>query len=45
MVWEKVFANDVTDMGLISKIYQQFIQQNSSTTKTNNSMEKWKNNY
>ena len=41
MVQEKVFANDATDMGLISKIYKQFIQQNRSTTKTNNSMEKW----
>ena len=24
--WEKVFANDVTDKGLISKIYRLFIQ-------------------
>ena len=23
--WEKIFANDVTDKGFISKIYQQFI--------------------
>ena len=23
--WEKIFASDVTDKGLISKIYKQFI--------------------
>ena len=23
--WEKIFANDATDKGLISKIYKQFI--------------------
>ena len=26
MDWEKIFANDVTDKSLISKIYKQFIQ-------------------
>ena len=25
--WEKIFANDMTDKGLISKIYKQIIQQ------------------
>ena len=25
MKWEKIFANDVTDKGLISKIYKQLI--------------------
>ena len=26
--WEKMFANDMTDMGLISNIYKQLIQLN-----------------
>ena len=27
ITWEKIFANDITIKGLISKIYKQFIQQ------------------
>ena len=34
MEWEKIFANDIADKGLVAKIYKGFIKLN--TLKTNN---------
>jgi len=39
MEWEKIFANDVSDKGLVFKIYIEFIKLN--TPKPNNPVKKW----
>ena len=39
--WEKVFANDATDKGLISKIYKHLITAQYQKNPPNNPIKKW----
>ena len=39
MEWEKIFANDISDKGLVTKIYKELTRLH--TRKTNSAVKKW----